>query len=148
MWNVYKAVIDGGLRTNKFPEGHNHALQLTAGCSHDGIELVVEIPTLYNKDAELRPEGRGVEGLKMPYSDFSICYRAGRDEPNAKSGMVNLTFPSRDIAPQRLGFTCNCKGSLIFTPSYLCTVFSTSTPLLEELARSCGLKLGRCVPWT
>ena len=31
MWNVYKAVINGGLRTNKFPEGHNLALQLTAG---------------------------------------------------------------------------------------------------------------------
>ena len=27
----------------------------------------------------------GVEGLKMPYFDFSICYRAGRDEPNAKN---------------------------------------------------------------
>ena len=55
MWNVYnyKAVIDGGLRTNKFPEGHNHALQLTAGCSYPGIELVVDIPTLYNTDAEL-----------------------------------------------------------------------------------------------
>ena len=54
MWNVYnyKAVIDGGLRTNKFPEEHNHALQLTAGCSHPGIELVVEIPTLYNTGAE------------------------------------------------------------------------------------------------
>ena len=30
----------------------------------------------------LRPEG--VEGLEMPYFDFSICYRAGRDKPNAK----------------------------------------------------------------
>ena len=36
----------------------------------------------------LRPEG--VEGLKMPYFDFSICYtyRAGRDEPNAKNGRL------------------------------------------------------------
>ena len=59
-----------------------------------------------------------------------------------------MTFPSRNIVIQRLRFTCNCKGSLIFTPSYLWTVFSTSTPLPEELARSCGLKLGRCVPWT
>ena len=84
----------------------------------------------------------------MPYFDLSICYRAGRDEPNAKKREVNLTFPSQDIAPQRMGFTCNCKGSLIFKPSYLWTVFSTSTPLPEELARSCGLKLGRCVPWT
>ena len=40
----YKAVIYGRLRTNKFPEGHSHALQLTAGCSHPGIELLVEIP--------------------------------------------------------------------------------------------------------
>ena len=46
-------MIDGGLRTNKFPEGHNHAVHLTAGLSHAGIELVVEIPTLYNTDAEL-----------------------------------------------------------------------------------------------
>ena len=55
MWNVYnyKAVIDGGLRTNKFPEGHNHALQLTAGCSHPGIEILVGIQTLYNMGAEL-----------------------------------------------------------------------------------------------
>ena len=53
MWNVYRAVIDDELRTNKFPEGHNHALQLAAGCSHPGIELLVEIPILYNTDAEL-----------------------------------------------------------------------------------------------
>ena len=45
-WNVYRSVIVGGLRTNKFPEGHNNALQLAAGCSHPGIELLVEIPTL------------------------------------------------------------------------------------------------------
>ena len=83
----------------------------------------------------------------MPYFDFSICYRAGSNEPNAKRE-VNLTSPSRDIAPQMLGFTCNCKGSLIFKPSNLWTVFSTSTPLPEELVRCCGQKLGRCVPWT
>ena len=53
MWNVYRAVIDGGLRTNKFSEGHNHAVQLTTGCSHPGIELLVEIPILYNTDVEL-----------------------------------------------------------------------------------------------
>ena len=65
-----------------------------------------------------------------------------------KKREVNLTSPSRDIVLQRLRFTCNCKGSLIFKPSYLWTVFSTSTPLPEELAWSCGLKLGRHVPWT
>ena len=53
MWNVYRAVIDDELRTNKFPEGHNHALQLAVGCSYPGIELLVEIPILYNTDAEL-----------------------------------------------------------------------------------------------
>ena len=30
-----------------------------------------------------RGGGGGVEGLKMPYFDFSLCYRAGRNEPNA-----------------------------------------------------------------
>ena len=40
---------------------------------------------------QLRPEG-DVEGLKMPYSDFSICYRAGRDEQNAKNGRLILLF--------------------------------------------------------
>ena len=28
MWSVYWAVIDGGLRTNNFAEGHNHAIHL------------------------------------------------------------------------------------------------------------------------
>ena len=79
----------------------------------------------------------------MPYSDFSICYRAGKNEPDAK-WEVNLTSPSRDIVPQRLRFTYNCIGSLNFKPPYLWTVFSTSAPLPEELAQSCGLKLGRC----
>ena len=45
--------VDTGLHTNKFPEAHNHALQLTAGCPHPGNELLVEIQTLYNTDAEL-----------------------------------------------------------------------------------------------
>ena len=53
MWNVYRAVINSELRTNNFAEGHNHALQLAAGCSHPGIELQIEILTLYNRDAEL-----------------------------------------------------------------------------------------------
>ena len=30
----------------------------------------------------------GFEGLKMPYFDFSICYRPGRDEPYAKDGRL------------------------------------------------------------
>ena len=51
MWNLYRAVIDGGTRTKNFAEGHNHALQLAAGCSHPGIELMVEILTPYNTDA-------------------------------------------------------------------------------------------------
>ena len=33
----------------------------------------------------IKARGGGVEGLKMPYFDFSICYRAGRDVPNAKN---------------------------------------------------------------
>ena len=70
----------------------------------------------------------------MAYFDFSICYRAGKNEQDAKKWEVNLTSPSRDIVPQRLGFTCNCIGSLNFKPSYLWTVFSTSVPLPEELA--------------
>ena len=82
----------------------------------------------------------------MPYSDFSICYRAGKKRTRCKKWEVNLTSPSRDIVPQRLRFTDNCIGSLNFKPPYLWTVFSTSAPLPEELAWSCGLKLGRCVP--
>ena len=35
----------------------------------------------------IRPEG-GVEGLKMPYFDFSICYRAGKNEQDAKNGRL------------------------------------------------------------
>ena len=53
MWNVYRAVINSGPRTNNFAEGHNHALQLAAGSSHPGIELLIEILTLNNTDAEL-----------------------------------------------------------------------------------------------
>ena len=47
----------------------------------------------------------------MPYSDFSICYRAGKNEQDEKRE-VNLTSPSRDIVPQRLRFTYNCIRSL------------------------------------
>ena len=42
----------------------------------------------------------GVEGSKMPNFDFSICYRAGKNEPNAKNGRLrhmltfNIIFPS------------------------------------------------------
>ena len=82
----------------------------------------------------------------MRYFDFSICYRAGKKRTRCKKREVNLTFPSRDIVPQRLGFTCNCIGSLNFKSSYIWTVFSTSAPLPEELAWSCCLKLGRCIP--
>ena len=89
----------------------------------------------------------GVEGSKMSYFDFSICYRAEQNEQNAKKREVNLTPPSRDIVPQSLGFTRNCKGSMVFKPPYFRTVFSTSAPLPEELARSFGLKLGRYVLW-
>ena len=35
----------------------------------------------------LRPEG-GSRGKKMPYSDFSICYRAGKNEQDAKNGWL------------------------------------------------------------
>ena len=47
----------------------------------------------------------------MPYSDFSICYRAGKNEQDKKRE-VNLTSPSRNIVPQRLRFTYNYIGSL------------------------------------
>ena len=94
----------------------------------------------------VKARGGRVEALKMPYFDFSICYKAEKKRTKCKKLEVNLTSPSRDIVPQRLGFTCNCEGSLIFKSSYLWTVFSTWTPLPEELAPSCGLKLGRCVP--
>ena len=55
MWNVYRAVINSGPRTNNSGRGviNNHALQLAAGCSHPGIELLIEILNLYNTDAEL-----------------------------------------------------------------------------------------------
>ena len=43
LWNVHRAAIDGGPRTNNLVEGQNYALQLAAGCSHPGIELLVEI---------------------------------------------------------------------------------------------------------
>ena len=81
----------------------------------------------------------------MPCSDFSIYYRVGKNEQDAKKREVNMTSPSRDIVPQRLRFTYNCIGSLNFKPPYLWTAFSTSAPLPEELAQSCGLKLGRSI---
>ena len=34
----------------------------------------------------LRPEGG--QGVKMPYFDFSICYRAGKNEQDAKNGRL------------------------------------------------------------
>ena len=34
----------------------------------------------------LRPEGG--RGAKMPYSDFSICYRAGKNKQDAKNGRL------------------------------------------------------------
>ena len=37
---------------------------------------------------QLKARGGGVEGLKMPYSDFSICHRARKDEPNTKNGRL------------------------------------------------------------
>ena len=43
----------------------------------------------------------------MRYSDFSICYRAGKNEQDAKKREVFIS-PSRDIVPQRLRFTYNC----------------------------------------
>ena len=44
---------------------------------------------MYNAHLNIHVKARGgVEGLKMPYFDFSICYRAGRDEPNAKNGRL------------------------------------------------------------
>ena len=81
MWNVYKAVIDGGLRTKKFPEGHNHALKLTSECSHPRIEHLVEIPTLYNTDAELDIQ-QTLSGTVLPlvphrkkkYANFDLRY--------------------------------------------------------------------------
>ena len=79
MWNVYKAVIYGELRTNKFLEGHNHALQLTVGCSHPGIELLLEIPTLYNTDVELEIQ-QTLSGTvlvpyrKKKYANFDLRY--------------------------------------------------------------------------
>ena len=42
-----------GPRTKNFAEGHNHTLQLATGCFHPGIELLIEILTLYITDAEL-----------------------------------------------------------------------------------------------
>ena len=92
----------------------------------------------------LRPEG-GSRGKKCPILIFQYVIELEKTNKMLKRE-VNLTFPSRDIVPQRLGFTCNCIGSLNFKPSYLRIDFSTSAPLPEEMAWSYGLKLGRCVP--
>ena len=91
--------------------------------------------------------GRGGSRVKRPYSDFLTCYRAEKTNKMQKRE-VNLTSTSRDIVPQRLRFTYNCIGTrnLNFKLLYLWNVFSTYVPLPEELAWSCGLKLGRCVP--
>ena len=60
-------------------EGHNYALQLTVGCSHPGIELLVEIPTLYNTDAKLDIQ-QTLSGMvlvphqKKKYTNFDLRY--------------------------------------------------------------------------
>ena len=33
-------------------------------------------------------KARGCRGVKMPYFDFSICYRAGKNEQDAKNGRL------------------------------------------------------------
>ena len=88
----------------------------------------------------------GSRGKKCPILIFQYVIELEKTNKIQKTE-VNLTSPSRDIVPQRLGFTCNCIliGSLNFKPSYLWTAFSTSAPLPEELAWGCDLKLGRCV---
>ena len=57
-------------------------LELISSFSRPGL---VKFNKIYIEKVKARG---GVEGLKMPYSDFSICYRAGRDEPNAKNGRL------------------------------------------------------------
>ena len=74
MWNVYRAVINNGPRTNNFAEGHNHALQLVAGCSHPGIGLIIDILTLYNTDAELN--------IQLALSGTVLVPRRKKDMPN------------------------------------------------------------------
>ena len=47
------------------------------------------VKTLTLSSSKLRPEGvEGVEGSKMPNFDFTICYRAGHNKPNAKNGRL------------------------------------------------------------
>ena len=99
-----------------------------------------------DRKIKLRPEGGGSRGVKK-FTILIFQYAIELEKTNKMQKRdVNLTSPSRDIVPQRLGFTFNCIGSLNFKQSYLWTVFSSSAPLSEELAWSCGLKLGRCVP--
>ena len=50
---------------------------------------------------DLKVRGR-VEGLKMPYFDFSICYRAGKNEPNAKNGRL-IDFPFSRYRASKVG---------------------------------------------
>ena len=38
--------------------------------------------------SRIKARGEEVEGLKIPYFDFSICSRAGQNEPNAKNGRL------------------------------------------------------------
>ena len=55
----------------------------------------------------------------MPYFDFFQYVIELEKRTRCKKREINLTFPSRDIVPQRLEFTCNYIGSLNFKPSYL-----------------------------
>ena len=79
-------------------------------------------------------KARGGSMDKCTILIFQYVIELEKTNKMQKRQKVNLTSPSRDIVPQRLGFTCNCIGSLNFKPSYLWTVFSTSAPLPEELA--------------
>ena len=59
--------------------------------------------TVYETQADnihypiLKVRGGEVEGSKMSYFDFSICYRAGKNEPNAKSGRL-IWLPLLEIS--------------------------------------------------
>ena len=85
----------------------------------------------------IKAKGGGVggsKGKKCPILIFQYVIELKKKRTRCKKREVDLTSPSRDIVPQRLGFTCNCIGSLSFKPSYLWIVFSTSAPVQEELA--------------
>ena len=77
MWNVYRAVINSGPSTYNFAEGHNRALQLVAGCSHPGIELLIEILTLHNTDAEQTLSGTVDKEKKYNELDEKIFNAVG-----------------------------------------------------------------------